>query len=172
MAGTRLLIVPAEITAEAFAPFGTLIDAAAVKPEAINDGTTMRHSDLAALDLRAGERDPVIGIYVASARRFPLRLAKLERHRQASQVFVPMGDHRFVVVVAAGVEAPDWGALHAFLTRPGQGVSLRRGCWHHGLVALGDGDRFAVIEGGDYRKDTEEVEAPQAIELAAPAALK
>jgi ureidoglycolate lyase len=163
---------PRAITAAAFAPYGTLIDPSSVLPEGINDGTTRRHSDLASLDLRSASRDPVIGIYVASARRFPLRLAKLERHRQASQVFVPLGDHRFIVVVATGGDAPDWSALHAFVTRPGQGVSLHRACWHHGLVALGDGDRFAVIEGGDYRRDTEEVEAPQAIELAAPAALK
>jgi ureidoglycolate lyase len=165
MAGSRLLIVPADITAQAFAPFGTLIDAAAVKPEPINDGTTLRHSDLAALDLGASERDPVIGIYVASARRFPLRIAKLERHRRASQVFMPLGDHRFVIVVAPGVETPDWGALRAFVTTPGAGVALRRGCWHHGLIALGDGDRFAVIEGGDYRDDTEELAAPRPIEL-------
>jgi ureidoglycolate lyase len=47
-------------------------------------------------------------------------------------------------------------------------VSLNRGCWHHGLVALGSGDRFAVIEGGNYRDDTEEAAAPRPIELAEP----
>jgi ureidoglycolate lyase len=165
MAGTRLLIAPVEITAAAFAPYGTLIDAASVKPEAINDGTTMRHPDLAALDLRGSDRDPVIGIYVASARRFPLAIAKLERHRRASQVFLPLGNHRFVIVVAPGTDTPDWTTLRAFVTTPGSGVALHRGCWHHGLVALGDGDRFAVIEGGDYRADTEEVAAPRPIEL-------
>jgi ureidoglycolate lyase len=164
MAGTGLLIVSVEITAAAFAPFGTLIDAAAVNPEAINDGTTMRHADLASLDLR-GERDPVLGIYVANARRFPLRIAKLERHRRASQVFLPLGSHRFVIVVAPGTQTPDWNALRAFVTTPGTGVALARGCWHHGLIALGDGDRFAVIEGGDYRDDTEERSAPRPIEL-------
>ena len=149
------------ITVAAFAPYGTLIDTATRSPEAINDGTTQRHSDLATLDLR----DPVLGIYVAQARRLPLAIAKLERHREAAQVFLPLGGHRFVVVVAAGEDAPDWGRLEAFITAPGQGVSLRRGCWHHGLVALGDGDRFAVLEGGNYRADTVEVAAPEAIEL-------
>ena len=167
MAGARLLI-PIEISAAAFRPFGTLIDAGAVSPEAINDGTTMRHSDLAALDLRGGSRDPVLGIYVASARRFPLRIARLERHQSAAQVFLPLGNHRFVVVVAPGSEMPQWEGLRAFVTRPGQGVVLHRGCWHHGLVALGDGDRFAVVEGGDYRADTHEAAAPHAIELEAP----
>ena len=92
------------ITAAAFAPFGTLIDAAAKSPEAINDGTTQRHSDLATLDLR----DPVLGIYVAQARSLPLRIAKVERHREAAQVFLPPGDHRFIVLAAAGADAPDW----------------------------------------------------------------
>jgi ureidoglycolate lyase len=162
-------ITPEDLTAAAFAPFGHLIDAAAKAAEPINDGTTQRHPDLASLDLRAPASDPVIGIYVARARAFPLRLARLERHRQASQVFIPLGRHRFIVVVAPGVEQPDWQRLRAFITSPGQGIALRRGCWHHGLVALGDGDRFAVIEGGDYRRDTEEAAARGAIELAAPA---
>jgi ureidoglycolate lyase len=152
----------------AFEGFGTVIDATGRAPEAINEGTTQRYADLAALDVRGGERDPVIGIYVSRARAFPLRLAKLERHRQAAQAFLPLGGHRFVIVVAEGGELPRWDTLQAFITAPGQGVSLRRGCWHHGLVALGDGDRFAVIEGGDYRRDTEEVAAPGVIELAAP----
>ena len=159
------------ITAAAFAPFGTLIDSDAKAAEIINDGTTRRHSDLASLDLRAPDRDPVLGIYVAQARPFPLRIEKLERHRQAAQVFLPLGAHRFVVVVAAGGDAPDWDRVQGFITAPGQGVSLKRGCWHHGLIALADGDRFAVIEGGGYRSDTEEKTAPQALELAAPATI-
>jgi ureidoglycolate lyase len=159
---------PQPLQAAAFAPYGIVIDTAAGRSEAINDGTTQRFPDLAALDLRAPASDPVLGIYVATARAFPLRIAKLERHRQAAQVFIALGVHRFIVVVAAGDEAPHWDAVRAFITAPGQGVSLHRGCWHHGLVALADGDRFAVIEGGDYRNDTEEAAAGAALELAAP----
>ena len=153
------------ISRAAFAPYGLLIDSGARKPETINAGTTRRHPELASLDLRAPDRDPVLGIYVAKARRFPLRLERLERHRQAAQAFLPLGTHRFIVVVAAGAEAPDWRGIEAFITSPGQGVCLNRDCWHHGLIALGDGDRFAVLEGGNYRSDTEEVTAPEVIEL-------
>ena len=156
------------LEARAFAPYGIVIDAQGSVAESINDGTTRRFSDLAALDLRGPARDPIVGIYVAQARAFPLRIARLERHRQAAQVFVPLGLQRFIVVVAPGGESPRWEAIQAFLASPGQGISLHRGCWHHGLVALGNGDRFAVIEGGDYRGDTQEVAAENAIELAAP----
>ena len=161
-------LAPEAISASAFAEFGALIDARARVPETINAGTTERHSDLASLDLRAPGVDPVIGIYVARARAFPLAIARLERHAQAAQVFIPLGMQRFVVVVAPGTDAPDWQRLRAFVTAPGQGVALHRGTWHHGLVALGDGDRFAVIEGGGYRADTREIDAPGGIELAAP----
>jgi ureidoglycolate lyase len=164
-------IAPEAICATAFSPFGILIDPQGRIPEAINEGTAHRHSDLAALDLRGPAADPVLGIYVARARAFPLAIARLERHAQATQVFLPLGMHRFVVVVAPGKGKPAWDAVHAFVTSPGQGVALHRGTWHHGLIALGDGDRFAVIEGGDYRRDTEVVAAGEVIELAAPAGL-
>jgi len=171
MAGVGLLmrrLVPRQLDSRVFAPFGIVIDTRGRAAEAINAGTTRRFSDLASLDVRGPNRDPVVGIYVAQARAFPLRIAKLERHRQAAQVFLPLGTQRCVVVVAPGGEAPLWEEVQAFVTSAGQGISLHRGCWHHGLVALGDGDRFAVIEGGGYRDDTEEVAVAEAIELAAP----
>ena len=161
-------LIPRGFDSGAFAPYGIVIATEGRASESINAGATQRFPDIAALDLRTPDRDPVLGIYVARARVFPLRIEKLERHRQAAQVFLPLGAQRFIVVVAPGVDAPQWDRAQAFITAPGQGVSLRRGCWHHGLVALNDGDRFAVIEGGNYRDDTQEATAPGSIELAAP----
>ncbi|HUP30309.1 MAG TPA: ureidoglycolate lyase [Usitatibacter sp.] len=169
MAGTGFLkLTPKPLDRASFAPFGEVIDIGGASPHAINDGTTDRYSDLARIDAGA-HGDPVIGIYVARARALPLQLTRLERHREASQVFLPLGTHRFIVVVARGVETPEWDSIRAFITAPGEGVSLRRGCWHHGLVALGDGDRFAVIEGANYRNDTQEVVASSEITLLEPA---
>ena len=145
------------VTAESFSRFGLVMDAKGATPEFINEGTTKRFPDLASFDPGVQVASPVIGIYLANARTFPLRIAKLERHRQASQVFIPLGMHRFVVVVAPGLETPDWEQVTAFLTSPGQGICLHRETWHHGLIALNDADRFAVIEGGNYRVDTEEL---------------
>ncbi len=160
------------LTEESFSPFGLVIDPGAVVPELINGGTTRRYSDLAALDLNAGAAQPRIGIYDADARQFPLPILKLERHRQAAQVFLPLGMHRFVVVVCPGGETPEFARLRAFLSAPGQGVSLHRDTWHHGLVALGDGDRFAVIEGGNYRSDCEEVPLSEHVVLLPPAQVR
>ncbi len=159
-----------ELSATAFAPFGAVIDAQGRTPEFINDGTTARYADLASLDLCAHPADgaPRIHLYVASARRFPLRLARLERHHRASQVFIPLNGQRFIVVVAPGAAQPEWEGMQAFLSMPGQAISLHRMCWHHGLVALNDGDRFAVIEGGSYRTDTEEMSVPEEVLLELP----
>ena len=170
MAGLGFLsrsLVAAPLEPRTFEQFGEVLDPDRVVPEPINDGTTRRHSDLAQLDV-AARGDPVLSVYVASAREFPLRIARLERHREASQVFLPLGTHRFIVVVAPGLDAPEWNNLRAFITAPGQGVALRRATWHHGLVALGDGDRFAVIEGANYREDTVEVPATDEITLLRP----
>ena len=170
MAGLGFLsraLVAAPIDARTFENIGDLIDTAGRDSEPINDGTTQRFPDIARLDL--GMRGGVLGLYVAQARALPLGIRRLERHREASQVFIPLGMHRFIVVVAPGLEAPDWSNVRAFITEPGQGIALKRGCWHHGLVALGDGDRFAVVEGANYREDTAEVAAPFEITLLRPA---
>jgi ureidoglycolate lyase len=171
MAGLGFLsreLVAAPLDARSFANYGSVIDPAGRVPEAINDRTTQRYSDLAQLDVGA-RGNPVLSIYVAQARELPLRIAKLERHREASQVFLPLGMHRFIVVVAPGDDQPEWDGIRAFMTAPGQGVALKRACWHHGLVALGDGDRFAVLEGANYREDTVEVIVPREVTLLRPA---
>ena len=171
MAGPGFLsraLVAAPLDARSFANYGEVIDVDARAPEAINDGTTQRHADLVRMDVLGRGGDPVLGVYVARARAFPLSIARLERHREASQVFLPLGPHRFIVVVAPGLDAPEWDGIRAFITAPWQGVALKRATWHHGLVALGDGDRFAVIEGANYREDTVEAEASRAITLLRP----
>jgi ureidoglycolate lyase len=161
-------LVAAPLDARSFANYGDVIDVAGRGAEAINDGTTQRYSDLLRLDVVGRGGDPVLNLYVAQAREFPLPIRKLERHREAAQVFLPLGAQRFIVVVAPGLDAPDWEGVRAFITSPGQGVALKRATWHHGLVALGDGDRFAVIEGANYRKDTVEEPAPRQIALLRP----
>jgi ureidoglycolate lyase len=157
-----------DLEAKEFARFGEVIDVRGRAPELINEGTTQRFPDLAAFDAGDGITRAALGIYLAKARGFPLRIAALERHRQAGQAFIPLGMHCFVVVVAPGRDSPDWEQIRAFVTVPGQGISLHRGTWHHGLVALGDADRFAVIEGGNYRDDTELISAPQELWLDGP----
>jgi ureidoglycolate lyase len=171
MAGLGFLsrsLVAAPLDARSFANYGEVVDTGARTAEPINDGSTQRFAEVLRLDVVGRGAEPVLNLYVAKARAFPLAIERLERHREAAQVFLPLGLHRFIIVVAPGFEAPEWDGVRAFVTAPGQGVSLKRATWHHGLVALDDGDRFAVIEGASYRDDTVEVAAPFAITLLRP----
>ena len=117
------------ISKSAFARFGTLVDSVGNTPERINAGTTRRYADLASLDVCDGNGNaPRLHLYVASARQFPLKLERLERHCQGSQVFIPLNLQSFVMVVAPGGDEPDWTAIQAFVAEPGQIIALTRGC--------------------------------------------
>lgn len=150
-----MILIPEPLSSEAFAPFGQVVRLAPQAGEAINAGTAERSNTQASLDMRAASGDPVLHVYVAKARSLPLAVEMLERHREADQTFIPLGAQRFLVAVAGTGESFERGDLRVFVTAPGEGIVYRRGCWHHPLIALGDGDRFLVIEGGGYRGDCE-----------------
>lgn len=141
-------VLPVEpLTAEAFAPFGDVIEAAsAARHYPINDGFAERFHDLARLDTQADGGQPLLNIFRARGRRLPLTVALLERHRLGSQAFLPLAPQAFLVVVAPPGTAPDEARLRAFLAAPGQGVNYGRGTWHHPLIALGNGGDFCVID--------------------------
>jgi ureidoglycolate lyase len=133
------------ITAAAFGPYGWLLDAEGHVGRSVNDGTSLRVDGLSGLDLNAAGGTPCLAVFRARARdpRGPWRT--LERHRLGTQTFVPLAGARCVVLVALGDAAPVVATLAAFVVSGRQGVTLRPGTWHHGLIALDDGD-FVVLE--------------------------
>ncbi len=144
-----LLVEP--LTAEAFAPFGDVIETAhgAAGPsggEAVNAGTSRRHEAVPALDLHRHGARAVLAVYEAAARALPVQAREVERHQLSDQVFLPLGAaRRCVVVVARADSEPSPAALRAFVTDGRQGVRIRAGTWHHGLISL-DAGAWAVIE--------------------------
>jgi len=130
-----------------FAPFGDVIEVGGGTAIPINDGTTVRHADLADIDVIEGGRRPVVSIFESRPFGFPLPLREMERHPLGSQAFVPMDRHRFFVVVAPAGDAVDADAIRVFLTNGAQGVNIRRGVWHHPVVVVTP-MRFLVIDRG------------------------
>lgn len=121
------------ITAEAFAPFGTLVHAGSARQvSAMNGGTATRWFDLLPLDVAAHDGRVQLSRCSAEGRALPLRIEMLERHPLGSQAFIPCQPHPYLVVVARDPGAP----LHAFRVDGGIGVHYHRGCWHHPLLAL------------------------------------
>ncbi len=164
----RLLAQP--LLAADFAPFGTVIATDALVGRPINGGTTMRFDVLPDLQLTLGGARPLLALYRATARSFPLPLVEFERHARGSQAFVPLAGARFVVVVARADAPLCAGALHAFAVAGTQGVVLAPGTWHHALLARDAGD-FVVLERGapaGEPKDCEvrHLEAPIELTLA------
>jgi ureidoglycolate lyase len=141
--GRALPLLP--LTAEAFAPYGDVIEAAAAPSFAFNGGMADRFHDLARLEA-AGE-GARIGVSIGRARPYslPLTLALVERHPFGSQAFVPLSQAPFVVVVAPD-EGGRPGAPLAFLTAPGQGVNYHAGVWHGVLTPLGREQDFLIVD--------------------------
>ena len=132
------------LTAEAFAPFGDVLDASGEADVMINQGMCGRYHDRARLDFGTDGRAG-ISIFKAKARALPLALEMVERHPEGCQAFIPMTQHPFLVVVAPDEnDAP--GMPRAFLTAPGQGVNLHRGVWHGVLTPLHEPGLFAVVD--------------------------
>ena len=136
---------------EAFAPFGDVIEAVdgvadSAGSEAINAGTSRRHEAVPALDLLRDGARAVLAVYEATAQALPLEARELERHRLSDQVFLPLGAaRRCVVLVAPAGSEPTQASVRAFVSNGRQGVCIRAGTWHHGLISL-DAGPWAVIE--------------------------
>lgn len=148
-------MTPEPLTAEAFAPFGSVIEASeeAVKLD-INQGHAVRYDALAEVDVSGGG-GPVISLFRARPLT-ELVLTGFERHPLGSQTFVPLSGRPYLVAVApAGAFDPD--RVRLFRAQAHQGVHYRKGIWHHFLLVLDESD-FLVVDRAGPGDNCEEVE--------------
>jgi len=90
------------ITAEAFAPYGEVIEARG-DYTLINAGACKRFTDLASFDIQDGTLG--LSVFQSQVRSLPYECDLLERHPLGSQCFVPM-DSDYLVIVATDLETP------------------------------------------------------------------
>ena len=131
------------LTAQAFAPFGDVLDVSGTPDKIINQGLCGRHHDRARLDFSDGRAG--ISLFNAEPRQFPITLDMVERHPEGSQAFIPMSLHPFVVVVAPDENGKP-GTPRAFVTEAGQAINLHRGTWHGVLTPIHAPGLFAVVD--------------------------
>ncbi len=143
-------LVVQPLTAQAFAPFGEVIDLRDVPSAIINQGLCERHSDLITFDVDEQGGKLGLSLFQSQRRSFPYRLEMVERHPLGSQAFIPMSHEPFLVIVAPD-QAGQPGEPLAFLTQAGQGINLFKCTWHGVLTPLEGFGRFAVLDriGGD-----------------------
>jgi ureidoglycolate lyase len=136
---------PEPLTAEAFRPFGDVIEATDAY-ELINRGTTQKFADLAKIDVSAEGGRPCISIYRATPYEFPLTIRMLERHPLGTQLFMPLQSEPFLTVVAPPGAGVDPSSVCAFVTNGRQGINYHRGTWHHPLIAFGAPGEFIIVD--------------------------
>lgn len=158
MTSTVRLLQVQPLSAEAFKPFGDVIQANdAAKHFSINQGYAERYDRLALVDANDLGGQAGISIFRAKARPMPIELSVLEKHPLGSQAFMPMSGHAYLVVVAPGGNAPEIDKAQCFLASATQGVNYAKGTWHHPLLALHDGD-FLVVDRSGAKGDMNCVE--------------
>jgi ureidoglycolate lyase len=150
-------LTPEPLTAEAFAPFGSVIQASdeAVKLD-INQGHAIRYDRLAEIDVGDGDGAGAISLFRARPLG-ELVLGGFERHPLGSQTFVPLSGRPYLVAVApAGAFDP--ANVRLFRAEPHQGVHYRKGVWHHFLLVLEAESDFLVVDRAGPGDNCEEVE--------------
>jgi len=152
------------LTAEAFAPFGNVLDITAAEKRMINGGTTERFHALAMADTEVDGGRTILSLFRGQPREFPYTVDMMERHPLGSQAFFPVTQGDWIVVVA-----PDAGGRpgqpRAFLVPGHVGVQYARNVWHHPLIAVGEPSDFLVMdrEGGGTNLEEASYDAPYLI---------
>lgn len=157
-------VVPEPLTAQAFAPFGEVIEASGrAEVLAINYGSTTRFNDLAGIDTADGGGRTIVSLFRGKPLAPPL-LKIFERHPLGSQAFVPLQGRPYLVAVAPPGDF-DPGAVRVFRAAASQGVNYAKGVWHHFLLPLEDESDFLVIDRGGPGDNLDEVDLASADQI-------
>jgi ureidoglycolate lyase len=146
-----ITLKPESLTKASFAPFGDVIEIEGAQHFPINQGFAERFNDLARVDV--GEVS--ISIVTAKVRPKPIGLKLMERHPLGSQIFYPLQDRPWLVVVC--VEPQDNKSFRVFRATGRQGINYARNTWHFPLLVLEDGSRFLVVDRKGPGNNLEEV---------------
>lgn len=139
MADHARRLVAEPLARAAFAPFGELLGAPAAPVRRINLGTAGRSDRLATLESTRPAATPNVALFRCDPQSLPWRVTLLERHPHSTQLFASLRGGEWLLIVAPSRPdgAPDEAELRAFRCPAGGGVNLRRGVWHHPVLALG-----------------------------------
>jgi ureidoglycolate lyase len=144
-----------QLTKEAFAPFGEVVEAAGAREIAINQGYAVRRNGLAQVDVANQGGDVNVSLFVAQPRPLPVAIEVMERHPDGSQLFYPLQDRDWLVVVCDDPLAQS--TYRAFRASGRQGVNYARNVWHHPLLVFDPDSRFFIVDRAGPGANLEEV---------------
>ena len=149
------LLSPEPLTREAFRPFGDVIEMEGAAHFTINQGFAERFNDLAHVDVAAEGGVTNVSLFLGQPRPLPVEIRLMERHPLGSQIFFPLQDRPWLVLVAGDVH--DFASYRAFTASGRQGVNYARNVWHHPLLVLDAESRFLVVDRKGPGNNLEEV---------------
>ncbi|HWW20087.1 MAG TPA: ureidoglycolate lyase, partial [Steroidobacteraceae bacterium] len=127
---SEIVLSAVPLSAQAFAPFGDVIETEGRGWRWVNQGTSQRFDDLARVDVLESGGRPLISIFRASPQPLPFDVRSLERHPLSCQSFYPLDARPFLVIVAEQGSAPIEQRIRAFMSSGRQGVNYHRNTWH------------------------------------------
>ncbi|MFC6646480.1 ureidoglycolate lyase [Granulicella cerasi] len=149
------------VTAEAFAPFGTLV----LPPEAPGERAFYTQW----LGATAQDATPRLHVNFVPQSMLPITATVLERHPHAAQIFLPLEASRYLIVVTPSLPdgSPDLARARCFVAPGNVGVVYRAMTWHMGATALDAKAHFAVCMWRNDRDDDEFLTLTEPLELLA-----
>jgi ureidoglycolate lyase len=132
------------LTKSAFAPFGDVVETDGAAGIEINQGFARRFNALAGIDVTTDGASVNISLFDVKPRPQPVQIKLMERHPLGTQLFMPLQDRPWLVVVCTDPRDP--ASYRAFAASGRQGVNYARNVWHHPLLVLGEGERFMVVD--------------------------
>ena len=140
------------LTKAGFALFGDVIEIDGAQHYPINQGYAERFNDLAFVDVEAVN----VSIVIANPRPKPIAISLMERHPLGSQIFYPLQDRPWLVVVCGDPKVR--ASFRAFSATGRQGINYARNAWHHPLLVLEAESRFLVVDRKGPGANLEEVQ--------------
>lgn len=131
------------LTSEAFLPFGDVIEMSGAEIININQNFAQRFNDLAEIDVSEEGGSVNISLAAAMPRPQPIAIKLMERHPLGSQIFYPLQDEPWLVLVCD--DPKDLESYRAFKASGQQGINYARNTWHHPLLVL-EAQRFFVVD--------------------------
>ena len=131
------------LTAKAFAPFGDVIERDGAELININQNFAQRFNDLARVEVQLEGGSVNISLANAHPRPQPIAITMMECHPLGSQIFYPLQDMPWLVLVCA--DPQDEKSFRCFTASSQQGINYSRGAWHHPLLVL-QPQRFFIVD--------------------------
>jgi ureidoglycolate lyase len=147
---------PEPLTQAAFAPFGDVVEMDGHEPLHINQGFALRFDNLARIDVGAENGQAKVSLFRANPRPQPIVIDMMERHPLGSQLFYPLQDRPWLVLVCG--DPNDSSTYRAFSATGRQGINYHRNVWHFPLLVFEVKSHFIVVDRIGPGSNLEEVE--------------